>query len=102
MAVLFQYFVAGREEHPVPTYRAPVRSSAELGALLQQARLLAGLSQRQLAERLGTDQSYIWQLEAGKQTRFTERLFAFLSETDARLSIEISTRDDSDSSEAVL
>lgn len=83
----------------MPTYRAPVRSSAELGALLQQARLIAGLSQRQLAERLGTDQSYIWQLEAGKQTRFTERLFAFLAETDARLSIEISTAADSDSTE---
>ena len=47
-------------------YTGKVTSAESLGRILQQARLLSGLSQRELARRLGTTQKYIWELEAGK------------------------------------
>ena len=58
-----------------------------LGRILQQARLVHGWSQRELAERLGTSQRYIWEIEAGKPSIFIDRLFAYLRETGAELSV---------------
>ena len=46
-------------------FTGKVISAESLGRILQQARLLRGLSQRELAERLGTTQRYIWEIEAG-------------------------------------
>ena len=48
------------------SYTGKVTSAESLGRILQQARLLSGLSQRELANRLGTTQKYIWELEAGQ------------------------------------
>ena len=55
-------------------YRGRVTSPESLGRILQQARLLAGLTQRDLAARLGTTQKYIWELEAGKPSILMDRL----------------------------
>src|ERR1700754_5152464 len=57
-------------------YTGKVTSAESLGRILQQARLLSGLSQRELAKRLGTTQKYIWELEAGKPSILMDRLFA--------------------------
>lgn len=70
-------------------YTGWVTSPESLGRILQQARLLSGLSQRQLAERLGTTQRYIWEMEAGKPSIYTERLFAMMHETGVELSASI-------------
>jgi transcriptional regulator with XRE-family HTH domain len=56
--------------------------------------LLSGLSQRELARRLGTSQRYIWEIEAGKPSIFTERLFAMMRETGVSLSATIETDQD--------
>lgn len=66
-----------------------VTSAESLGRILQQARLHKGLSQRELAERLGTTQRYIWEIEAGKPSIFMERLFAMMREIDVELSATI-------------
>lgn len=66
-------------------YQARITSAESLGRVLAQARMLRGLSQRELADRLGTSQRYIWEIEAGKPSIFTERLFAYLRETDTEL-----------------
>ena len=58
------------------TYTGKVTSAESLGRILQQARLLSGLSQRELARRLGTTQKYVWELEAGKPSILMDRLFA--------------------------
>lgn len=71
------------------TFVAKVTSSAALGLALQQARLANGLSQRELAERIGTSQRYIWELESGKNAVLLERILAALAETGATMSIEI-------------
>jgi HTH-type transcriptional regulator/antitoxin HipB len=71
------------------TYRAPVRSSAALGLALQQARMAAGITQRQLAERVGASQRYIWELEAGNESLVISRILGVLRETGAEMILEI-------------
>lgn len=69
--------------------RGEVRSAEALGRMLQQGRLVSGLTQRELADRLGTDQKYIWALESGKNTIILERIFAIMRETGVRMYMEI-------------
>jgi transcriptional regulator with XRE-family HTH domain len=76
------------------SYQGRVTSAESLGRILQQARLLSGLSQRELARRLGTSQRYIWEIEAGKPSIFTERLFAMMRETGVSLTATIETGED--------
>jgi transcriptional regulator with XRE-family HTH domain len=75
-------------------YTGKITSAESLGRILQQARLLAGLSQRELAKRLGTTQKYIWELEAGKPSIATNRLFAAMRETNMELTAEITPKVD--------
>lgn len=75
-------------------YTGEVPDSESLGRILQQARLLRGMSQRELAERLGTTQRYIWEIEAGKPSIFMGRLFAAMRETGMELIATIHTKDD--------
>jgi len=70
-------------------YTGQVTSPESLGRILQQARLLHGMSQRELADRLGTTQRYIWEIEAGKPSIFMERLFAMMQATGVHLSATI-------------
>jgi transcriptional regulator with XRE-family HTH domain len=71
------------------SYTGKVTSPESLGRILQQARLLSGLSQRELALRLGTTQKYVWELEAGKPSIVMERLFAAMRETGMELTATI-------------
>lgn len=73
----------------VMAYTGKVASAESLGRILQQARLLSGLSQRELARRLGTTQKYIWELEAGKPSILMDRLFAVMRETGMELTATI-------------
>jgi HTH-type transcriptional regulator / antitoxin HipB len=75
-------------------YAGKITSAESLGRILQQARLLAGLSQRELAQRLGTTQKYIWELESGKPSIVMDRLFAAMRETGMELSATITPRDE--------
>lgn len=70
-------------------YTGKVTSPESLGRILQQARLLNGWSQRELAARIGTTQRYVWEIEAGKPSIFVERLFAVLRETGTELTATI-------------
>jgi transcriptional regulator with XRE-family HTH domain len=69
------------ESEDAMAYTGTVTSAESLGRILQQARLLSGLSQRELARRLGTTQKYVWELEAGKPSIVMDRLFAAMRET---------------------
>jgi transcriptional regulator with XRE-family HTH domain len=75
-------------------YTGRITSAESLGRILQQARLLAGLSQRDLAQRLGTTQKYVWELEAGKPSILMDRLFAAMRETGMELSATITPKDE--------
>ena len=69
--------------------RGEVKGPEGLGRILQQGRLVGGLTQRDLAERLETDQKYIWGLESGKNTIVLERIFAIMRETGIRMYMEV-------------
>jgi len=73
-------------------YTGRVANAESLGRILQQARLLAGLSQRELAQRLGTTQKYVWELESGKPSILMDRLFAAMRETGMELTATITPR----------
>ena len=75
------------------SYTGKVRSAESLGRILQQARLLNGWSQRELAARLHTTQRYIWEIEAGKPSIFMDRLFAFMRETGTELTATITPKE---------
>ena len=74
-------------------YSGRVTGPESLGRILQQARMLAGLSQRDLAERLGTTQKYVWELEAGKPSILMDRLFAAMREVNMELTATITPDD---------
>ena len=69
--------------------RGEVKGPEGLGRMLQQGRLVSGLTQRDLAERLDTDQKYIWGLESGKNTIVLERIFAIMRQTGIRMYMEV-------------
>jgi HTH-type transcriptional regulator/antitoxin HipB len=80
-------------------YTGKVTSPESLGRILQQARLLNGLTQRELAERLGTTQRYIWEIEAGKPSIFVDRLFAMMREIGVELTAQITPAESSEPSD---
>lgn len=71
---------------------AMVSSPADLGRLVRRVRDSHGLTQRQLAERLGTSQRYVHELEAGKPKRADDRYFEIL--TLLGISLTATARDD--------
>lgn len=71
------------------TYTGRVDNPESMGRMLQQGRLLRGLSQRQLADELGISQRYVWEIEAGKPSIFTERLFRMMRATGVTFFAEI-------------
>ena len=73
-------------------YTGRVTNPESLGRILQQARLLNGWSQREMAARIGTSQRYIWEIEAGKPSIFVDRLFALMRETGTELTATIDPR----------
>ncbi|KMY23499.1 Helix-turn-helix domain-containing protein [Actinobaculum suis] len=74
-------------------YEGKVTGPESLGRILQQARLVAGLTQRELAAQLGTTQKYIWELESGKPSIIMERLFAAMRATGMELTATINVPD---------
>jgi len=71
------------------TLRGGVASPQALGRLLQQSRLAQGLSQQQVADRLGISQSYVSELESGKTSLALMRIFEIMRLTGMTLEAEI-------------
>ena len=62
-----------------------INSPEDLGRLLAGTRRRLGRSQSDLAEALGIQRKYLYELEHGKPGLLTERLFALLAELDIDL-----------------
>ena len=69
--------------------RGGVASPQAFGRLLQQSRLAQGLSQQQVADRLGISQSYVSELESGKTSLALMRIFEIMRLTGMTLQAEI-------------
>lgn len=67
----------------------PIIVPADLGALIQRARVRGGLTQQQLAEHMGISRRYVSEMESGKPGLYTSRLFDLLTELGIRLHGEI-------------
>lgn len=76
------------------TARARLNAPADFGLAVQQARLEAGLSQADLAERLQLSQSAVSEIESGKTTIYLRRLFDLMHELDIELSASWEQRTD--------
>ena len=61
----------------------------EIGAAIVRARVAAGLTQRQLAERMGTAQSFITKLESGRTLPSTATLARVAKATGTRPHFEL-------------
>lgn len=62
-------------------YHARIRSPHDFGLVLQQARDGLGVSQRELARRIGLSQRAISEMESGRPTLWARRLFELLDAT---------------------
>lgn len=69
--------------------KGTVTSPQSLGRLLQQARLAGGLSQVEVAARLGISQGYVSELESGKTSLALTRIFDIMRLTGMTLHAEI-------------
>ena len=70
-----------------------ITSSYILGQVLQQSRMQQGISQRELAKKLGISQKWIWEMEQGKPGLLMDRLFMMLEKTCITLSAEFEIED---------
>lgn len=64
-----------------------VYSPASLGTAIRHYRHAAGLSQAQLAARVGVHRSYLSDLERGKETEQLRRILHLLKELGVRMTI---------------
>lgn len=76
--------------------RGEIPTPEALGRMLQQGRLLHGMSQRELADHLGVGQKWVWEMESGKPGLFTTRLFDTLRATGVHLYAELEVPGDDD------
>jgi len=67
-----------------------LRSPEDLGRAVRHARVTAGLTQMELAERLGVSQRWLSELETGRPKIFDARLFSVIS----RLGISVTWSSD--------
>jgi HTH-type transcriptional regulator/antitoxin HipB len=65
-----------------------VLSPTDLGRFLADLRAERGLTQVQLADELGVSRRYVYEIESGKPSLYSDRLFATLRLLGAHLVIE--------------
>jgi predicted transcriptional regulator len=76
-----------------PAFQAEYEGLApefEISSELIRARLRAGLSQAELAERMGTSQSAIARLESGSSLPSTKTLLRFAEATKSKVEVRLS------------
>ncbi len=91
MTIPFEKFKAGLLADPkVRREYEALAPEFEISAELLRARLRAGLSQAELAERMGTSQSTIARLESGQTLPSTKTLLRFAEATRSRIQVRLS------------
>jgi HTH-type transcriptional regulator/antitoxin HipB len=69
--------------------RGNVDDPQALGRLLQQSRLIMGLTQEELAQKLDISQGYVSELEGGISSLALKRTFEFMRLTGMTLTAEL-------------
>jgi predicted transcriptional regulator len=78
------------KDHAVKTAYDALAPEFEFSMELIRARLRAGLSQAELAERMGTSQSAIARLESGQTLPSTKTLLRFAEATRSKVELRLS------------
>ena len=65
-----------------------VYTPASLGAAIRHYRRQAGLSQAELAERVGLNRTYLSALEQGRETEQVKRILRLLKQLGVRMTLE--------------
>ena len=73
-----------------------VKTPDVLGKVIQQMRMQNGVSQRELANRLGFGQKWLWNIEQGNTILALSRLFQIFNELNLRLFMELDVKDVND------
>jgi transcriptional regulator with XRE-family HTH domain len=68
------------------TRRYQIRSVADIGRTIAEARAFRGLTQEELAERTQLERTYLAKIEAGHTVKQLERVIALLRELGVELS----------------
>ncbi len=71
-----------------------IRTGKDLGGAVRQARLAAGLTQHQLAERVGVDRSYLARMESGLTVVLLDRAVRALRQLGADVVVSFPERRD--------
>jgi transcriptional regulator with XRE-family HTH domain len=74
--------MSNSDEQPFRIYTA-----SSLGSAIRQYRRQAGLTQAELAARVGIDQSYLSRLEHGQETEQVRRIIAILKQVGVRATL---------------
>jgi len=82
-----EYALSGSSA-PASRRWARVLSAADLGRFLAELRTERDLTQQELADALGISRRYLYEIESGKPTLYSDRLFGLLRILGARLTIE--------------
>lgn len=67
---------------------AIVRSPEDLGAYLARLRTEQGLTQQELADRLGITRRYVYEIESGQPNLYSHRLFELINLLGATVTVE--------------
>ncbi len=78
--------IVAANDRPYRIYNAKT-----LGGALQDARRSAGMTQLEMAKRIGVDRSYISEMENGKETEQLLRIFQILRELGMRMTLRSET-----------
>ena len=66
---------------------AVVRSPEDLGACVARLRFAHGLTQAELAERLGITRRYLYEIESGRPNLYAQRLFEIINMLGATVTV---------------
>ena len=77
-----------------------IRRPSELGAIIAAARRARGMTQGDLAKRLGVSRVWLGQIERGKSTARIDLVFRVLNELDVTLSADIGEQPTAGTAEA--
>ncbi len=76
------------EEEPASEQPFRIYTAASFGQAVRHYRLMAGLSQAQLAEEMGLDRSYLSRLEKGLETHQLRVMVAMLRRLGVRATLQ--------------
>ena len=75
--------MSNSDEQPFRVYTA-----ASIGPAIRQYRREAGLTQKELADRVGIEQSYLSRLEQGQETEQLRRIVSILKQLGVRATLK--------------